>query len=109
MLQGNDEMDENPEMNVSSAKQLSEVAQKREKEALKKVAAEHKSLQFETDKIALLKEANDLALKAHVEAQESMKKSEKSSRRALWSNIIAVASLLVAIASFVLAYVSSMT
>lgn len=102
-------MYENPEMNVNSAKQLSELTQKREKEALKKEAAEGRALQFESEKIALLKEANDLAIKAHTEAQESMRESEKSSRRAFWSNIIAVASLLVAIASFVLAYVSNNT
>ena len=46
-----------------------------------------------------------LAVEAHFEAQRSRVESEKSSKRAFWSNIIAVVSLLVAIASFILAYI----
>lgn len=102
-------MHDNPEAYVSSAKQLHELNKKREKEALREEAAANKTSQLETEKVSLLKKANDLALKAHIEAQESRVESEKSSKRAFWSNIIAIASLLVAIASFVFAYVSSST
>lgn len=102
-------MHEISEMSVHSAKSLMELNQKREKEALRKEAAAYETTKLASAQIALLKEANDLAIKAHIEAQESKIESEKSSKRAFLSNIIAVASLLVAIASFVLAYVSSST
>lgn len=102
-------MHENSETSVNSAKALMELNKKREKEALEKEATENKISRLSSEQIVLLKEANDLALKAHIEAQASKTESEKSSRRAFLSNIIAVVSLLVAIASFVFAYVSSST
>ncbi len=95
------------EESVNSAKALMELEQKREKEALREKANEIKNTKLAYEQIALLKEVNDLALKAHNEAQESKLESEKSANRAFWSNIIAVVSLLVAIASFILAFVTS--
>ncbi len=102
-------MYENSWQSVNSAKASMELSEKREREAYKKEAADNKISQLASEQIALLKKANELAVTAHIEAQESKEKSEKSSRKAFWSNIIAVTSLLVAIASFVLAYVSSGT
>lgn len=102
-------MHDNSEASVHSAKALMDLNQKRESEALQKETAANKTSQLASAQVALLKEANDLAVKAYAEAQESRVESEKSIKRAFWSNIIAIASLLVAIASFVLAYVSSNT
>jgi hypothetical protein len=61
-------MHENPEAYVSSAKQLMELNQKREKEALRKEAAANKATQLASEQIALLKESNELARKALAEA-----------------------------------------
>jgi len=102
-------MHDNSEASMHSAKALMDLNQKREHEALQKEAAANKTSQLASSQVALLKEANDLAVKAHAEALELRVESEKSTKRAFWSIIIAVASLLVAIASFVLAYVSSNT
>lgn len=102
-------MHDHPEAHISSAKQLHELNKKREKKTTLEQEAANKTNQIESSKLALLKEANDLALKAHLEAQESRVESEKSSKRAFWSNVIAVISLLVAMASLILTYVSSGT
>ena len=93
-------MYENSEASVHSAKALMELNQKKEKEALRKEAAANKTSQLASEQVALLKEANDLVVKAHIEAQESRVESEKSSKKAFWANIIAVTSLLIAFASF---------
>lgn len=61
-------MHENPEAYVSSAKQLMELNQKREKEALRKEAAANKTTQLASEQVALLKESNELARKALAEA-----------------------------------------
>ena len=61
-------MHENPEAYVSSAKQLMELNQKREKEALRKEAAANKTTQLASEQVALLKESNELAKKALTEA-----------------------------------------
>ena len=61
-------MHENPEAHVSSAKQLMELNQKREKEALRKKAAENMSSQHAHEQMALLKESNELARKTLAEA-----------------------------------------
>ena len=98
-------MHDNPNTHVSSAKQLYELDKKREEDALRDEASANKATHIENVKIELLKEANDLALKAHIEAQESKIESEKSSKRALWANVIAVVSLLVAITSLIFNYV----
>ena len=60
-------MHENPEAHVTSAKQLMELNQKREKEALRKKAAESMATQYAHEQVALLKESNELARKALAE------------------------------------------
>lgn len=100
-------MYDHPETSVHSAKALSELNDKRAKEAKRQEAATNLATKLATDQVALLEEANDLARRAQVEAQESKAESYKSLRMAFWSNVIAIASLIVAIASLVFAYVSS--
>jgi len=94
-------MNEHSEAPVHSAKALMEQNNKREKVEKRKEAEKNTTSRYASDQVSLLKEANKLAIKAHIEAQESKVESEKSSKRAFWSNIIAAVSLLVARASLV--------
>jgi hypothetical protein len=102
-------MYDQPEFSVHSAKALSDLNEKKTKEAKQQEAASNLSTKLATDQISLLKEANALATRAQLEAQESKSESERSIRMAFLSNIIAAASFLVAIASLVFSYVSSST
>jgi 23S rRNA pseudoU1915 N3-methylase RlmH len=65
-------MHENPEMHVSSAKQLMELNQKREKEAQRIQAAENSSAQL----VALQKESNELARKALDQVNDESNKTD---------------------------------
>lgn len=60
-------MHENPETHVTTAKQLMQLNQKREKEALRVKAAENKATQLASDLVALQKESNELAKKTLAE------------------------------------------
>lgn len=61
-------MHENPEAHVSSAKQLMELNQKREKVALREKAAANKATQLASELVAVQKESNELTKKALTEA-----------------------------------------
>ena len=63
-------MHNNPELQVSSAKQLMELNQQREKEARRKKEAEQQAKQLESEKIELLKESDELAKQASTEANQ---------------------------------------
>lgn len=97
------------ETSVHSAKSLMELSEKEAHETKKKEAASKQTLKLSSEQIALLKESNDLALKAYTEAQQVRADSVKASKKSTWSNIIAIASLLVAIASLVFTLDSSNT
>jgi len=62
-------MHDNPEIHVSSAKQLMELNKQREKEALRTKAAEDKAAKISADLINLQKESNESARKALEEAK----------------------------------------
>ncbi len=102
-------MHNNPETTANSAKAVAELNKKREAKELRQQTVEQRTEQNESVKIALLNKANELAVLAHMEAQESKAESLKSSRRALWSNVIATASFIIAFMSLVYAYVSNNT
>ena len=69
-------MHDNPELQVSSAKQLMELNKQKEKEARRIREAEQQSRKLESEKIALLRESNELAKKAlREENQEKQKHS----------------------------------
>lgn len=80
---------------ITAAKYLSKID---EETTMKKNAADLQT-KFARDQIALLKEANDLAKQASIEALASKAESKKSLRNAFWANVIAIFSLFVAIAS----------
>ena len=69
-------MHENPEMHVSTAKQLMELNQKREKEALIIKAAKNIATQLASEQVALLKESNELARKALAEAKHESNRTD---------------------------------
>lgn len=94
---------------LSSAADVDRLYRKKEKEARLKLEARNQDLQLAEKQIELLTETNNLALKAHIESQQSKAESNKSSKRALYANIIATVSLLVAIVSLVYSYVSNST
>lgn len=67
-------MYDNPELHVSSAKQLMELNKQRDKEARRIREAEQQTRQLESEKIALLRESNELATKALTEANQKNQK-----------------------------------
>lgn len=95
-------MHENSETSINSAKAAVEHYQKKANDTKKSDAAINKDHQLAADQVALLKESNELAMKANIEAKKASADSKKSSKTAFLSNIIAVASLIVAIVSLVL-------
>ena len=72
-------MHENPEAHVSLAKQLMELNQKREKDALREKAAANKAAQLRSELVALQKESNELAIKTLTEA--NLRSEEESALR----------------------------
>jgi len=94
---------------LSSAKDVDRLYRKKEKEARLKLEKRNKDLQLSEKQIELLSEANNLAIKAQIDAQRSHAESKISSKRAIYANIIATISLLVAIISLVYSYVSNNT
>lgn len=61
--EGEDEMHDNSETSISSAKALMEFSQKKDNDAKKREAADKKTSQLASDQLALLKESNALATK----------------------------------------------
>ncbi|CAB1061201.1 hypothetical protein D1BOALGB6SA_5974 [Olavius sp. associated proteobacterium Delta 1] len=102
-----DELEPSEIRQISSADDIDRLYRKKEKEARVKREARNQDLKLAAKQIEMLTEANDLATKAHIEAQQSKAESEKSAKRAFYANVIATASLLVAIASLIYVYVSS--
>ena len=102
-------MNDNPETSVNSAKALAAMHEKKAKELKQKEIASNLVTKLASDQVLLLKEANDLARQARIDAQASKEESKRSSKRAFWSNVIATGSLLIAIASLVLTFVVSST
>lgn len=103
------ELDPSEIWQISSASDIDRLYRKKEKEARVKREARNQDLQLAAKQIELLTEVNDLAVKAHNEAQQSKAESEKSSKRAFYANVVSTVSLLVAIASLIYAYLSSGT
>ncbi len=67
-------MYDNPELHVSSAKQLVELNKQKDKEARRIKEVEQQARQFESEKIALLRESNGLAKKTLTEANQNPQK-----------------------------------
>ncbi len=67
-------MHDNPELNVSSAKQLMELNKQRDKEARRIREVEQQARQLESEKIALLRESNELAKKTLIETSQNTQK-----------------------------------
>ena len=68
-------MHNNPELHVSSAKQLMELNKQKNKEARRIREAELQARQLESEKIALLKESNELAKNVLAEANHKNKEN----------------------------------
>ena len=64
-------MHDNPELHVSSAKQLMELNKHKDKEARRKHEAEQQAIKLEYEKIALLKESKELAKQAAVDSSKN--------------------------------------
>ena len=94
---------------LGSARDVDRLYRKKEKEARLKQESRNQDLQLAAKQIELLTEANNLAHKARLEAQQSKAESVKSSKRALYANVIATVSLLIAITSLVYSYVLNST
>ncbi len=102
-------MHENSETSIHSAKALWEHSQKNANDAKKKEIAANKISHLASEQVALLRESNELATKALLEAQKASADSKRTSKKAFWSNVIAFVSLIVAVASLVFAVLSSST
>ena len=72
-------MYDNPEMHVSSAKQLMELHKKQEKEAQRIRSIEYKAAQLASEQVALLRESNELARQS-LEAENLRAKQEEAQR-----------------------------
>jgi septal ring factor EnvC (AmiA/AmiB activator) len=68
-------MYDNPELHVSSAKQLMELNKQRDKETRRMRETEQQARQLESEKIALLRESNELAKNALREVNQNTQKN----------------------------------
>ena len=99
-------MNENSETSIHSARALMEYSQRQANDAKKNEVAANKTSPLASEQVVLLRESNELAKIALLEAQKASADSENTSKKAFWSNIIAVASLIIAIASLVFTVLS---
>lgn len=91
---------------INTAKAAREHDQKLADDATKRDTVINTTHQLASDQVALLKESNELALKAYDVAKEARVDSERASKTAASSNKIAGASLIIAAASLIVAIAS---